>query len=71
MIIYTNEGNPLGLKLVLAAKFAKKNLQVKVVTLSGKEVIMNWWDRFFWQILKLNVCTEVSIENYTKYDFKG
>jgi methionyl-tRNA synthetase len=36
MIIYTNEGNPLGLKLLLAAKLAKKDLQVKVVTLNGE-----------------------------------
>ena len=38
MIIYTNEGNPLGLKLVAAAKFAKKDVQIKVVTLNGEEL---------------------------------
>lgn len=36
MIIYTNEGNPLGLKLLLVAKFAKKDVQLKIVTLNGK-----------------------------------
>lgn len=36
MKIYTNEGNPLGLKLLLAAKFAKKDVQIKIVTLNGK-----------------------------------
>lgn len=38
MIIYTNEGNPLGLKLLLVAKFAKKDVQVKITTLNGE----NW-----------------------------
>jgi Glutathione S-transferase, N-terminal domain len=36
MIIYTNEGNPLGLKLLLVAKFAKKDVQIKFVTLNGE-----------------------------------
>ena len=31
MIIFTNEGNPLGLKLLLAAKFAKKDVNLKIV----------------------------------------
>lgn len=38
MIIYTNEGNPLGLKLLLVAKFAKKDVQVKIVSLNGKKL---------------------------------
>lgn len=38
MIIYTNEGNPLGLKLVLAAKLAKKDVQVKFVTLNDPAI---------------------------------
>lgn len=37
MIIYTNEGNPLGLKLLLVARFAKKDVQVKIVSLNGKD----------------------------------
>jgi hypothetical protein len=36
MIIYTNEGNPLGLKLLSTAKFAKKNVELKIVTLNCK-----------------------------------
>lgn len=36
MIIYTNEGNPLGLKLLAIAKFAKKDVEVKITTLAGK-----------------------------------
>lgn len=36
MIIYTNEGNPLGLKLLLVAKFAKKDVQIKVTNLNGE-----------------------------------
>ena len=37
MIIYTNEGNPLGLKLLVCANFAKiKNVELKIVNLSGK-----------------------------------
>lgn len=35
MIIYTNEGNPLGLKLLSTAKFAKKDVEVKIVTLNN------------------------------------
>ena len=36
MIIYTNEGNPLGLKLVLSAKFAGiDNVSVQLVNLNG------------------------------------
>lgn len=48
MIIYTNEGNPLGLKLLLVAKFAKKIVQIKTVTLNGKIswdftwILWNW-----------------------------
>lgn len=36
MIIYTNEGNPLGLQLLVLAKFAKKTAQVQLVNLNGK-----------------------------------
>lgn len=36
MIIYTNEGNPLGLKLVACAKLGNVNVTVKKVTLNGK-----------------------------------
>lgn len=46
MIIYTNEGNPLGLKLLAIAKFAKKDVQVKITTLTGKnwaEIDSNQW----------------------------
>lgn len=38
MIIYTNEGNPLGLKLLLVAKFAKKDVQVKTTNLNGEHL---------------------------------
>lgn len=34
MIIYTNEGNPLGLQLLMLAKFAKKTVQVQLVNLN-------------------------------------
>ncbi|XP_030373626.1 methionine--tRNA ligase, cytoplasmic [Scaptodrosophila lebanonensis] len=34
MIIYTNEGNPLGLKLLMLAKFAKQSVQLQVVNLN-------------------------------------
>lgn len=38
MIIYTNEGNPLGLKLLLCTNFAKKgNVEIKYVNLNGKD----------------------------------
>lgn len=49
MIIYTNEGNPLGLKLLVCAKFAKiKNVEIKIVNLSGKneEVYLNLRSEF-------------------------
>lgn len=36
MIIYTNEGNPLGLQLLMLAKFAKQAVQVQLVNLNGK-----------------------------------
>lgn len=36
MKIFTNEGNPFGLKLQLLAKFANKPVQVIKVTLNGK-----------------------------------
>lgn len=36
MIIYTNAGNPFGLKLLICAKFAKKDVQVKTIALNGK-----------------------------------
>lgn len=36
MIIYTNEGNPLGLQLLMLAKFAKRAVQVQLVNLNGK-----------------------------------
>jgi methionyl-tRNA synthetase len=36
MIIYVNEGNPLGLKLLIAAKLAKKDVEFKIVSLNGK-----------------------------------
>lgn len=36
MIIYTNEGNPLGLQLLMLAKFAKRTVQVQLVNLNGK-----------------------------------
>lgn len=38
MIIYTNEGNPLGLQLLMLAKFAKRTVQVQLVNLNGKEI---------------------------------
>ncbi|KAL7736851.1 hypothetical protein ACLKA6_015685 [Drosophila palustris] len=34
MIIYTNEGNPLGLQLLMLAKFAKQAVQVQLVNLN-------------------------------------
>ncbi|XP_039480722.1 methionine--tRNA ligase, cytoplasmic [Drosophila santomea] len=34
MIIYTNEGNPLGLQLLMLAKFAKRPVQVQLVNLN-------------------------------------
>ncbi|SPP73669.1 methionine--tRNA ligase, cytoplasmic [Drosophila guanche] len=34
MIIYTNEGNPLGLQLLMLAKFAKRSVQVQLVNLN-------------------------------------
>lgn len=36
MKIYTNEGNPFGLKLQLLAKFAKREVVVEKVNLNGK-----------------------------------
>ncbi|KAH8407407.1 hypothetical protein KR222_008420 [Zaprionus bogoriensis] len=36
MIIYTNEGNPLGLQLLMLAKFAKRTVQLQLVNLNGK-----------------------------------
>ena len=37
MIIYTNEGNPLALNLLVCTNFAKKgNVEIKYVNLSGK-----------------------------------
>ncbi|XP_058453366.1 methionine--tRNA ligase, cytoplasmic [Malaya genurostris] len=38
MIIYTNHGNPFGLKLLICANFAKKDVQVKKVTLNDAEL---------------------------------
>ncbi|KAH8261566.1 hypothetical protein KR044_011192 [Drosophila immigrans] len=34
MIIYTNEGNPLGLQLLMLAKFAKQQVQLQLVNLN-------------------------------------
>lgn len=36
MIIYTNEGNPLGLQLLMLAKFAKQAVKVQLVNLNGE-----------------------------------
>lgn len=36
MIIYTNVSNPLALKLLIVAKLAKKNVELKIVNLNGK-----------------------------------
>jgi len=36
MIIYTNDGNPLGLQLLMLAKFAKQPVQVQLVNLNGE-----------------------------------
>ena len=36
MKIYTNEGNPLGLKLQILAKFAKREASVEKVNLNGE-----------------------------------
>lgn len=38
MIIYTNPGNPFGLKLLICAKFAKKEVRVKTVSLNDAEI---------------------------------
>uniref|UniRef100_A0A8D8FWU0 Methionine--tRNA ligase, cytoplasmic n=1 Tax=Culex pipiens TaxID=7175 RepID=A0A8D8FWU0_CULPI len=38
MIIYTNPGNPFGLKLLICAKFAKKEVQVKTVSINDAEI---------------------------------
>ncbi|EDW72463.1 uncharacterized protein Dwil_GK20695 [Drosophila willistoni] len=37
MIIYTNEGNPLGLQLQILAKFAKREVQVQLVNLNDSK----------------------------------
>lgn len=34
-IIYTNENNPAALKLVIAANFSKKSIEIKVITPQG------------------------------------
>lgn len=36
MIIYTNEGNPQALKLLICAKTAKKEVTLKIVSLNGE-----------------------------------
>lgn len=36
MKIYTNEGNPLGLKLLILTKFAKKDVTIESVNLNGE-----------------------------------
>lgn len=38
MILFTEKGNPLGLKLLTVANFAKKPLEIKFVTLNGKKI---------------------------------
>ncbi|XP_055539810.1 methionine--tRNA ligase, cytoplasmic [Wyeomyia smithii] len=38
MIIYTNQGNPFGLKLLICAKFAGVDVQLKTVTLNDGEL---------------------------------
>lgn len=40
MKIYTNEGNPLGLKLLILTKFAKKEVAVETVNLVGELFIL-------------------------------
>lgn len=35
MIIYTNEGNPLGLKLLISAVLGNKAVSVKFISLNG------------------------------------
>lgn len=41
MIIYSNEGNPLGLKILICANLAKKAVEVKNVTLNSKSFHVN------------------------------
>lgn len=36
MIIYTNEGNPFGLKLLISAILGNKAVTVKFISLNGK-----------------------------------
>jgi hypothetical protein len=36
MILYTEKSNPLGLKLLTVANFAKKPLEIKFVSFNGE-----------------------------------
>ena len=36
MLIYTNENNPAVLKLLIAANFSRKNVNIKVVNANGE-----------------------------------
>lgn len=36
MIIYTNEGNPLGLQLLMLVKYSKRQVEVQLVNLNGE-----------------------------------
>lgn len=48
MIIYTNEGNPFGLELLILAKVAKKDVTVKTVNLNGEWIVM-FFEILFWE----------------------
>lgn len=48
MIIYTNEGNPFGLELLILAKLAKKDVTVKTVNLNGEWIVM-FFEILFWE----------------------
>jgi Glutathione S-transferase, N-terminal domain len=47
MILFTNEGNPLGLKILSAALFAKKEINVKIVNLDGERKLKKLQKKLF------------------------
>lgn len=47
MILFTDKSNPLGLKLLTVANFAKKELEIKFVTLNGKKFIILKKNQFY------------------------
>lgn len=48
MILFTEKSNPLGLKLLTVANFAKKSVEIKLVSLNGEKKDFHFcFDNFF------------------------